>query len=157
MSHYKHRHHDKEEHLGKSEIETVQVSSSLAKSNIVRPVLRGIDQVSVHEFHESWNHYLFLVNSSSMEDKKKKEAINITTSIDEVSLKTIVRYELPELKIQHKNDAGICRNYTMEELTPKIITEWLNARLQEPLTIGEVEKTKQQATKELLSGEYYFT
>jgi len=80
--------------------------ASSAASNIGRPILTDIGWIKVHQFAEAWKNYTFQVNSSEMEDKKKREALNITASISELVLNLLVDYDLVKMGILRPGSAG---------------------------------------------------
>lgn len=136
-----------------------------AASNIIRPLLTQIDWTSIHKFDQEWNKYVFQVKASAMEDRKKREALNITASISELVLELLILWELPAFGILRpatkevtaeqateetpQQKAEIERPYRLEELEASIIERWLQAKLQQRSEQRHVLELKDKLRQEL--------
>lgn len=140
-----------------------------ATSNIIRPILSEIGWVKVHQFAEAWTNYTFQVKASEMEDKKLREALNITASISELVLRLLVNYELvkmgitrPAIPPQEATEEVPAqmeeaeRPYRLTELTAPIIERWLQAKLAQRSEQSHLDELKEQLKLTLAAYEYQF-
>ena len=122
-----------------------------AKDSIKRPILLSRDQKAVRAFMEEWEVYKFQVNNARMDDKKKREALNITASLAITVVRTLVKFELAACHIWRVNPTkqAVGIPYEMSDLNEDIINKWLKNKASGPISPGDVAVLKTDMEKEL--------